>query len=94
MIAVQEHLAARSAKILLLAAKHIKLTYELSPLKLQSAAENTVPNDLNSVAGAYKRPAKHAKKTRQCRNASATSSTARFRLSPRNRMTSKVAVNL
>lgn len=47
----QEHLAARSAELPQLSAKHSELTEELSRVKSICAAESAVVDDLNSVVG-------------------------------------------
>lgn len=56
-----EQLAGKSLEILQLSAKHVELTNELSCVKSQNRAVNTVPEDSIYVAGACVRLAKHAK---------------------------------
>lgn len=73
--APQKQLAAKSVELLQLPAKHVELKDMLSRVKVQNAAGATVSDDVESVAGAYERPAKRARMTRQCEDSSTTSST-------------------
>lgn len=78
MTALQEQLASRSAALLQFSANYVEWTDELSCLELQSLAEDTVVDNLRSVAGTCERSAKRAQLTRRCKNSFAASSTAAF----------------
>lgn len=61
---LQKQVAAKSAELLQLSAKHNKLTDELSRVESQNAAGAAVLDDLKSVAKNCERPIKRAKVTR------------------------------
>lgn len=70
--ALQEQLAGKSTELLQLLEKSAELSDELSSVRLQSAAGNTVSDDLSSVVGACERPGKRTVGTRLCNGSSAT----------------------
>lgn len=78
MVKRQERLAAKSAELAQLSANHGELTNELSRVNLQKVVGTTVSDDLKSVVGAYERPAKRVKMTRQCEDSSTTPWQRRF----------------
>lgn len=67
---------ARIAKLLELFVKNGKVADALSRVKLQTAAGDTVSDDLKSIAGSCGRPSKRAKLARPYKNLSTTSSMA------------------
>lgn len=75
---VSQQLTAINIKQTQISAMQIELTDKSSHVKLQDATEGTVSDDLRLVAEACDCPAKHAEMTRQCRNYSATTTTAAF----------------
>lgn len=78
MMAFQNLLVAKSTELSQSSALNVEMSNEPNRGKLQIAAGDTLSDDLRSVAGACKRPAKRAKMTRQCKCLSSIPSTLVF----------------
>lgn len=78
MASLRKQSGAKCAQLLQSSAKHVELGDDSSHVDSQCAAEATMSDDLEWIAGTCERPAKRPKVTRQFKDSSTTPSTAAF----------------